>query len=73
MFFDRAIFHLENKDYTKALNDLSIALMLNYPDRELIHYNMGVAEINLGNTGAACKEFKQSGEMAKEFLDKYCK
>ena len=64
---------MENKDYLKAKTDLSLALMRNYAETELIHYNLGVAEINLGNTNEACKEFRQSGDMAKAFLNKYCK
>jgi len=73
LFFDRGIFYLENKDYLKAKTDLSIAMMRNYPEQELIHYNLGIAEINLDNTTEACRQFRLSGDMAKEFINKYCK
>ena len=73
LFFYRGVFYLENKDFAKAKADFSVALTKNYPDQELVHYNLGIAEINLGDTDEACRQFKQSGDIAKEFSSKYCK
>jgi len=73
LFFERAIYYLESADYINAKIDLYKASNLKYPDKELIQYNLGIAEINLGNTTEACKAFKQCGDMAEEFLAKYCK
>jgi hypothetical protein len=67
------VYYLENKDFAQAKSDFTIALKRNYLDSELVHYNLGIAEINLDNIVQACKEFKQSGEMAAEFIQKYCK
>ena len=73
LFFDRGIFYMQNNDYFNAKKDFNLAILNNFDDKELVYFNLGIAEINLGNIKEACDAFSNSNNMAKEFTDKYCK
>ena len=75
-FIGRGKTYLSTRTYTYARNDFSMALDLD-PGNPQTYLDKGIAELNLGNSKAACYAFKRAYDLglykAGEYLEKYCK
>ena len=72
LYFDRGFFNMQLKKYAEAKADFDKALELHVADEQLAKHNRGICYYFLNEKENACKDWKSSGEVSLDFLNKYC-
>ena len=69
-YIDRANSYFSSKSWNWAINDYSMSLDLN-PENSDVWLNKGIAHLNLGNTNAACYDFRKAYSLGNQRAASY--